>query len=261
MRGLNGKRVVVTGGASGIGRATVIRLAEEGCIVGIFDLDAKGSGETVAMCAAGSGKAAAYQVDIADYKQVEDAARRFEADFGPVDLLANIAGWDKASPFLESDVALWNKIIAINLYGPLNVQHVIVRGMAQRKYGRVVNVASDAGRVGSSGEAVYSACKGGIAAFTKTLAREKLRYAKRGMSRTDRYATAAIVRRSETGRGVGSRNSFGPPRASGRLSRYHRLSSQRRCAIHDRSNYKRVRWSDHARLASNIIFVTLEAES
>jgi 2-hydroxycyclohexanecarboxyl-CoA dehydrogenase len=175
MRGLNGKRVVVTGGASGIGRATAVRLAEEGCIVGIYDLDEKGAAETATMCAGGSGKAVAYPVDISEYKQVEDATRRFEADIGPVDLLANVAGWDKASPFLDSDVVLWNKIIAINLYGPLNVQHVIVRGMAQRKFGRVVNVASDAGRVGSSGEAVYSACKGGIAAFTKTLARELAR--------------------------------------------------------------------------------------
>ena len=175
MRGLDGKRVVVTGGASGIGRATAIRLAEEGCTVGIFDLNAAGSAETVAMCSVASGKAFAYPVDIVDYKQVEDAARRFEEDAGPIDLLANVAGWDKASPFLDSDVELWNRIIAINLYGPLNVQHVIVRGMAQRKSGRVVNVASDAGRVGSSGEAVYSACKGGIASFTKTLARELAR--------------------------------------------------------------------------------------
>ena len=172
MRGLNGKRVVVTGGASGIGRATVIRLTEEGCTVGIFDLDAAGAAETVAMCSSAKGKALAYPVDIVDYKQVEDATRRFEADAGPVELLANVAGWDKASSFLDSDVELWKRIIGINLYGPLNVQHVIVRGMAQRKSGRVVNVASDAGRVGSSGEAVYSACKGGIAAFTKTLARE-----------------------------------------------------------------------------------------
>jgi 2-hydroxycyclohexanecarboxyl-CoA dehydrogenase len=175
MRGLEGKRVVVTGGASGIGRATAIRLAEEGCVVGIFDLNGAGSAETISMCSAAKGKALSYVVDIVDYKAVEDAARQFEAAVGPVDLLANVAGWDKASPFIDSDVELWQKIIGINLYGPLNVQHVILRGMAQRKSGRVVNVASDAGRVGSSGEAVYSACKGGIAAFTKTLARELAR--------------------------------------------------------------------------------------
>src|SRR5690606_2262483 len=94
---------------------------------------------------------------------------------GGISLLANVAGWDKAQSFLDTDVELWHRIVAINLYGPLNVQHVIAKGMAQRKFGRIVNVASDAGRVGSSGEAVYSACKGGIASFTKTLARELAR--------------------------------------------------------------------------------------
>jgi 2-hydroxycyclohexanecarboxyl-CoA dehydrogenase len=175
MRGLNGQRVVVTGGASGIGRATAIRLAEEGCAVGIFDLDEEGAATTKAMCASKSGAVSAYKVDIVDYAQVEQAVGQFESKAGPIGLLANVAGWDKAKPFIESDVELWHKIIAINLYGPLNVQHVIAKGMAQRKFGRIVNVASDAGRVGSSGEAVYSACKGGIASFTKTLARELAR--------------------------------------------------------------------------------------
>ena len=175
MRGLSGQRVVVTGGASGIGRATAIRLAQEGCAVGIFDLDEEGAATTKSMCPSGGGIIFAYKVDIVDYSQVEDAVRRFESEVGPIGLLANVAGWDKAVPFIESDVELWHKIIAINLYGPLNVQHVIAKGMARRKFGRIVNVASDAARVGSSGEAVYSACKGGIASFTKTLARELAR--------------------------------------------------------------------------------------
>jgi 2-hydroxycyclohexanecarboxyl-CoA dehydrogenase len=175
MRGLSGQRVVVTGGASGIGRATAIRLAEEGCTVGIFDVDEAGAKATQAMCKAAAGAVAIYKVDVAEYDQVEGAARQFEREAGPISLLANVAGWDQAKPFLETDVELWHRIIAINLYGPLNVQHVIARGMAERKFGRIVNVASDAGRVGSSGEAVYSACKGGIASFTKTLARELAR--------------------------------------------------------------------------------------
>ncbi len=175
MRGLSGQRVVVTGGASGIGRATAIRLADEGCAVGIFDLDEAGAVATKPMCAAGSGAVSVYKVDIVDYGQVENAARQFERETGPINFLANVAGWDKAKPFLETDVDFWHRVIAINLYGPLNVQHVIAKGMAERKFGRIVNVASDAGRVGSSGEAVYSACKGGIASFTKTLARELAR--------------------------------------------------------------------------------------
>lgn len=175
MRGLDGRTVVVTGGASGIGRATVRRLAEEGCRVGIFDLDDRGAAATKALCDGASARVTTYKVDISDYGQVDEAVRAFESAAGPVALLANVAGWDKAVPFLQSDTELWNKIIAINLYGPLNVQHVVARGMAERKFGRIVNVASDAGRVGSSGEAVYSACKGGIAAFSKTLARELAR--------------------------------------------------------------------------------------
>jgi 2-hydroxycyclohexanecarboxyl-CoA dehydrogenase len=175
MRGLDGQRVVVTGGASGIGRATALRLAEEGCSVGIFDLDEEGAAATKSIAGSSSGAISAYKVDIVDYAQVERAVHQFESKVGPIGLLANVAGWDKAKPFIETDVEFWHKVIAINLYGPLNVQHVIAKGMVQRKFGRIVNVASDAGRVGSSGEAVYSACKGGIAAFTKTLARELAR--------------------------------------------------------------------------------------
>jgi 2-hydroxycyclohexanecarboxyl-CoA dehydrogenase len=172
MRGLTGKRAIVTGGGSGIGRATVLRLVAEGCEVGIFDIDEAGAEATVAL--AGS-HAKAYRTDIADRTAVERSGAAFERDTGPVDLLANVAGWEQPMNFLDTDTTLWDKIIAINLYGPLHMHHVVVRGMAERGFGRVVNVASDAGRVGSSGEAVYSACKGGIIAFTKTLARELAR--------------------------------------------------------------------------------------
>jgi 2-hydroxycyclohexanecarboxyl-CoA dehydrogenase len=175
MRGLTGKRVVLTGGASGIGRATVLRLVAEGCIVAIFDLDEAGAAETAARSGEGPGRATPYKVDIGDYAQVQAATEAFEASAGPTELLANIAGWDKATPFLDSSTELWDTIIRVNLYGPLNMHHVVVRRMAERGFGRVVNVASDAGRVGSSGEAVYSACKGGIAAFSKTLAGELAR--------------------------------------------------------------------------------------
>lgn len=175
MLGLTGKRVIVTGGASGIGRATALRLMAEGCVVGIFDLDEAGAAATIAQGAGVVGKAVAYKVDIGDYAQVERAVQGFEGAMGPTELLANVAGWDKASPFLKSSVELWDKVIRINLYGPLNMHHVVVRGMAERGFGRVVTIASDAGRVGSSGEAVYAACKGGVASFSKTLARELAR--------------------------------------------------------------------------------------
>ena len=171
MRGLDGRRVIMTGGASGIGRAAALRLAAQGCVLGIFDIDEAGAQQTARQCA----QAAAWRVDITDREQIVTATAAFEATFGPAEGLANVAGWDTPVEFLQSDRALWGKIIQINLYGPLNMHHVVVRGMAERGFGRVVNVASDAGRVGSSGEAVYSACKGGMIAFTKTLARELAR--------------------------------------------------------------------------------------
>ena len=99
----------------------------------------------------------------------------FEAKAGPTDILVNNAGWDHFGYFLDTDPGLWDKIIAINLKGPLNLHYAVLKGMQARKSGRVVNIASDAGRAGSSMEAVYSACKGGIIAFTKTMAREMAR--------------------------------------------------------------------------------------
>jgi 2-hydroxycyclohexanecarboxyl-CoA dehydrogenase len=172
MRGLKDRTVLVTGGANGIGAAIARRLAEEGCEVGILDLDAA-TGETlIAEIEAAGGHASLHTLDITDYDAVARAVEGFEASVGPVAFLVNNAGWDRAQSFLDTTPEFWRKIVAINLFGPLNVNHVVLRGMAARGFGRVVNIASDAGRVGSSGEAVYSACKGGIIAFTKTVARE-----------------------------------------------------------------------------------------
>jgi 2-hydroxycyclohexanecarboxyl-CoA dehydrogenase len=114
-------------------------------------------------------------VDIADLGAVQAGVSAFENEAGPIEILVNNAGWDKAMPFLESTPALWKKVVDINLYGPINMHYAVLPGMVERKRGRVVSIASDAGRVGSSGEAVYSACKGGVIAFTKTLAREHAR--------------------------------------------------------------------------------------
>ncbi|MCL4799401.1 MAG: glucose 1-dehydrogenase [Burkholderiales bacterium] len=172
MRGLSGKAAIVTGAANGIGRAIARRLAEEGCAVGIFDLDETGALGCAGEIQAAGGHSHVELVDITDHAAVERAVQSFEAARGPTDILVNNAGWDRAANFLDSDRALWDRVIRINLYGPLNVHHAVLKGMAERGRGAVVNVASDAGRVGSSGEAVYSACKAGIIALTKTLARE-----------------------------------------------------------------------------------------
>jgi len=172
MRGLKNRTVLVTGGANGIGAAIARRLAEEGCTIGILDTDI-GAGESLASEIEAHGRRAKlYDADITDYGAVSRAVESFEAAFGPVSFLVNNAGWDRAQNFLDSTPDFWREVIAVNLFGPLNVSHVVLRGMAARGFGRVVNIASDAGRVGSSGQAVYSACKGGIIALTKTLARE-----------------------------------------------------------------------------------------
>ena len=114
-------------------------------------------------------------VDITDHAAVVAGVAAFESAVGPTDILVNNAGWDRFAYFLDTDPALWERIIAINLRGPINLHHAVLKGMQQRRSGRVVNIASDAARVGSSMEAVYSACKGGIVSFTKTMAREMAR--------------------------------------------------------------------------------------
>ncbi|MCP3984598.1 MAG: SDR family oxidoreductase [bacterium] len=172
MRGLEGLPVLVTGAASGIGRAIARRLAEEGSIVGIFDLDGPGAEATAAAIVAEGGQCRAWQVDIVDGAAVGGAVEAFEAELGGIAGLVNDAGWDQAAPFLETDAALWRKVIDINLYGPLHVTQAVLRRMTEHGRGRVVSISSDAGRVGSSGEAVYAACKAGVAAFSKSVARE-----------------------------------------------------------------------------------------
>jgi 2-hydroxycyclohexanecarboxyl-CoA dehydrogenase len=172
MRGLREKKAIVTGGGGAIGRAICRRLAEEGVAVCVFDVDGDTAEETARLIREAGGDARAYMADICEYAAVKEAVAACERDCGPADILVNNAGWDRFANFLDSDLELWDRVIAINLRGPLNLHHVVVRGMAERRHGKVVNIASDAGRVGSSGEAVYAACKGGLIAFTKALARE-----------------------------------------------------------------------------------------
>lgn len=175
MRGLSDKAAIVTGGADGIGRAICQRLAEEGVTVGILDVNEDGAEAAAGHIRDAGGNAFACPADITDYAAVTGAVDRFEAEASAVDILVNNAGWDIARPFLDTDPDLWRKIVEINLYGPLNLHHIVVGRMARRGAGKVINIASDAGRVGSSGESVYAACKGGIIAFSKTLAREMAR--------------------------------------------------------------------------------------
>ncbi|RSY79321.1 SDR family NAD(P)-dependent oxidoreductase [Sphingomonas koreensis] len=171
MRGLEGKVAIVTGGGQGIGRALTLRLAEEGCKVAIFDLKPEAGEETAALAGAGA-TIKTYALDVSDQDAVNAAVDAVEAELGPIWVLVNNAGWDKPAPFLATDKSLWDKIIAINLYGPLFTHHAVASRMVARGAGRIVNIASDAARVGTSTEAVYSACKGGLISFTKSVARE-----------------------------------------------------------------------------------------
>ena len=174
MRGLKGKTAIVTG--SGIGRAIALRLASEGVTVGVFDINPAGAAETVKAIAAADGKSVAVSCDITDYAGVTKAVAEFEAAIGEgTEILVNNAGWDTPMPFLKTDEAFWKKVVAINYMGPLHMTHAVGQGMNARKSGRIINIASDAGRVGSSGEVVYSGCKGATIAFGKALAREVAR--------------------------------------------------------------------------------------
>ena len=175
MRGLDGRVVVVTGGGGGIGRATCLRFAEEGSRVAVLDRDEGAGTDVAAAIAQSGGEAVAFECDITDRSTVDATIGAVESEIGPIDVLVNNAGWDVFRPFLASTPDEWERLIAINLVGPLHMHHAVLPGMVERGYGRVVNIASDAARVGSSGESVYAACKAGLIGLSKTLAREHAR--------------------------------------------------------------------------------------
>jgi 2-hydroxycyclohexanecarboxyl-CoA dehydrogenase len=176
MQRFDNKTVVVTGGGGGIGGATCRAFAREGANVAVCDLNLDAAEKVAAAIRADGGRAEAFACDITDRKSVDAAILAVEAKLGPVDVLVNNAGWDVFKPFTKTEPAQWDKLIAINLVGALNMHHAVLPGMAARKAGRIINIASDAARVGSSGEAVYAACKGGLVSFSKTIAREHARH-------------------------------------------------------------------------------------
>jgi 2-hydroxycyclohexanecarboxyl-CoA dehydrogenase len=175
MKKLENKTVIVTGGGGGIGGATCHRFAAEGAKVAVFDMNVEAAERVANEIKAAGGTAQAFKCTITDRAEVDAAVAAAEAALGPIAVLVNNAGWDVFKPFLKTVPAEWDKLIAINLTGALHMHHAVLPGMVERKYGHIVNVASDAARGGSSGEAVYAACKGGLVALSKTLAREHAR--------------------------------------------------------------------------------------
>ena len=170
---LSGRVAVVTGGAGGIGSAISSCLAGVGARVAVWDRFGEGADRVAETLEAEPGGAGlGCPVDVGDRASVEAALARTEAELGPVDVLVNNAGIDRIGPFLDTAEEDWDPIIAVNFAGPIRCCHLMAPGMKERGRGSIVNIASDAGRVGSSGETVYSGTKGGIIAFTKSLARE-----------------------------------------------------------------------------------------
>jgi 2-hydroxycyclohexanecarboxyl-CoA dehydrogenase len=170
---------LVTGGARGIGSAIALALARDGRAVAVGDLLEDQAAEVAQEIEAAGALALALALDVTDAAAVGACVARVTDALGPIDVLVNCAGWDELKPFLATDEAFWRRVIAVNYEGCLRTTHAVLGGMLERRWGRIVNVSSDAARVGSAHEAVYAGAKAGVIAFTKTIAREA---AKRGVT-------------------------------------------------------------------------------
>ncbi len=163
--------VLVTGGASGIGKAVAEAFATEGARVAVADIDEAGAASV-----AGSIEGVAVAMDVSDPSMVQSGVGEVLAAFGRIDILVNVAGWDRIMPFVDTNEEMWDRVIGINYKGVLATCHAVLPHMIEQRSGVIVNTASEAGRSGSSGEAVYSGTKGAVIAFSKAIARESARY-------------------------------------------------------------------------------------
>ena len=173
---LDGKTAVITGAASGIGRATAEALAAAGAHVVLGDIAEEKGNEAAKAIRAGGGGADFVRLDVTDLASIEVFRAAIAARGKQVDIVVNVAGWGKIEPFVKNSPDFWRKVIDLNLLGPIAVTRAFLDPMIERKAGKVVTVSSDAGRVGSLGESVYAGAKGGAIAFTKSLAREMARF-------------------------------------------------------------------------------------
>ena len=173
---LENRTALITGAASGIGRATAQAFAQAGARVLLADIDEAGGAKAAAELKAAGHDAEFLPVDLTRGASVQALAERVLQRWGAPDVIVNGAGWGKTHPFWEGTPELWEKVVALNFVGPMQLVKALLPAMKERASGRIINVASDAGRVGSLGETVYSGAKGGLIAFTKALARETARY-------------------------------------------------------------------------------------
>ena len=176
MAGFEQRHVIVTGGGGGIGSQTGRRFAAAGARVAIFDRDLTAAVKLADEIVSSGAEAMAFTCDITDRAQIDAAVEGARTAFGPVSVLVNNAGWDIFRPFLKTLPDEWRQLIDINLVGALHMHHAVLPDMIAQAHGRIINIASDAARVGSSGEAVYAACKAGLVGFSKTIAREHARH-------------------------------------------------------------------------------------
>ena len=172
---LDGKTAVVTGGASGIGKATALEMARAGARVIVADVNEEGAAAAQREAEAAGLKLEYLKLDLTDPQSIDRFAAQALERCGRVDVLANVAGWGKVQPFVDNTPDFWERVVAVNLTGPVRLTQKLLPKMMEARAGKIVNVASDAGRVGSLGETMYSAAKGGMIAFTKSLAREAAR--------------------------------------------------------------------------------------
>lgn len=166
----------ITGAGRGIGKEIALTLASKSNKIIVTDINIENARETVSILESEGAEALAVYCDVTKLESVHEAVKASIDCFGRIDILVNNAGWDKIEPFLKSEPSTWKTIIDINLMGQIHTCKEILPIMIENGYGKVVNIASDSGRVGSSGEGVYSAAKGGVIALTKTLAREMARH-------------------------------------------------------------------------------------
>jgi 2-hydroxycyclohexanecarboxyl-CoA dehydrogenase len=172
---MKSRAAIVTGGGRGIGRAIAIALAAEGRSAAVADVLGDAARAVAGEITELGGRAFAVELDVTDPASVSAAVEAAEGSLGPLEILVNNAGWDELRPFLETDEAFWERVLDVNLKGALRMTRALLPGMIDRGFGRIVSIGSDAGRVGSSLESVYSGAKGGLIAFTKTIAREAAR--------------------------------------------------------------------------------------